>query len=69
MALESEMAFGHIIPKYAVSYIDVKILRQCVEKTLEIVELAVLDWKGIKGEHKSKLVEMLEEIGIPFEKV
>ena len=69
MALESEMAFGHIIPKYAVSYIDVKILRQCVEKTLEKVELAVLDWKGIKGEHKSKLVGMIEEIGIPFEKV
>jgi len=69
MALESEMAFGHIIPKYAISYIDVEILRQCVDKTLEKVEFVVLDWKGIKGEHKSKLVEMLEEIGIPFKKV
>ena len=69
IALESEMAFGHIIPKYAISYIDVEILRQCVDKTLEKVEFVVLDWKGIKGEHKSKLVEMLEEIGIPFKKV
>ena len=66
---ESEIAFGHIIPKYAVPYIDVEILRQCVEKTQEKVEFVVLDWKGIKGEHKSKLVEMLEEIGVPFKKV
>jgi D-aminoacyl-tRNA deacylase len=69
IALESEIAFGHIIPKYAVPYIDAEILRQCVEKTLETVEFLVLDWKGIKGEHKSKLVEMLEEIGVPFKKV
>jgi len=69
MALEGEIAFGHIIPKYAVPYIDVEILRQCVENTQEKVEFLVLDWKGIKGEHKSKLIGMLEEIGVPFKKV
>jgi D-aminoacyl-tRNA deacylase len=69
IALESEIAFGHIIPKYAIPYMNVEILRQCVEKTQEKVEFVFLDWKGIKGEHKSKLVEMLEEIGIPFKKV
>jgi D-aminoacyl-tRNA deacylase len=69
MALESEIAFGHIVPKYAVPHIDAEILRQCVEKTLEKVEFAVLDWKGIKGEHKLKLVKILEEIGISFKKV
>lgn len=69
IALEKEEAFGHIIPKYAVSVVDLEILRQCVEKTLERVELAVLDWKGIKGEYKPKLIEMLEEIGLSYEKV
>jgi len=69
IALGKEMAFGHMIPKYAIPYIDAEVLRQCVEKTLEKVELAVLDWKGIKGEHKSKLKGMLEEISISFEKV
>ena len=69
IALEKEKAFGHIIPKYAVSGINLGILRQCVEKTLERVELAVLDWKGIKGEYKPKLIEMLEEIGLSYEKV
>jgi D-tyrosyl-tRNA(Tyr) deacylase len=40
-----------------------------VEKTLEKVECAILDWKGIKGEHKSKLIEMLNEVGLPVQKV
>ncbi len=69
MALESEIAFGHMIPKYAIPSIDMEVLRQCVERTLEKVEFAVLDWKGIKGEHKQKLVAMLREISVPIRKV
>jgi D-tyrosyl-tRNA(Tyr) deacylase len=58
-----------MIPKYAIPYTDTEILRQCMEKTLEKVEHAILDWKGIKGEHKSKLVEMLQEIHVSIQKV
>ncbi|MGQ9530186.1 MAG: D-aminoacyl-tRNA deacylase [Candidatus Bathycorpusculaceae bacterium] len=69
IALERGVAFGHILPKYAIPYVDREILRQCVEKTLEKVKCAVLDWKGIKGEDKPKLVEMLKGIGLPIQKV
>jgi D-aminoacyl-tRNA deacylase len=69
IALEDTIAFGHMIPKYAIPYVNGEILRQCVEKTLEKVECAILDWKGIKGEHKSKLIEMLNEVGLPVQKV
>lgn len=69
IALEGNIAFGHIIPKYAIQEIDENILRQCVEKTLEKVELAVLDWKGIKGEDKQPLLKMLKNIGIKIQKV
>jgi D-aminoacyl-tRNA deacylase len=69
MALRDEIAFGHMIPKYAISGVDAAILKQCVERTFEEVELAVLDWKGIKGEHKPKLVAMLNGIGLPMKKV
>ncbi|MDI6690314.1 MAG: D-aminoacyl-tRNA deacylase [Candidatus Bathyarchaeota archaeon] len=69
IALENETAFGHMIPKYVIPYVNVEILRQCVQKTLEKVEYAILDWKGIKGEHKPKLVEMLNEIDLPTQKV
>ena len=69
MALRDEIAFGHMIPKYAVSSVDVDILEQCVERTLEEVELVVLDWKGIKGNHKPKLIAMVNEIGLSMKKV
>ncbi|MCS7124154.1 MAG: hypothetical protein NZ932_01890 [Candidatus Bathyarchaeota archaeon] len=69
IALESDIAFGHIIPKYAVHQIDEEMLKQCVEKTLEKVELALLDWKGIKGEDKESLVKMLEKLDLKIQKV
>ena len=69
IALKGDLAFGHMIPKYVLPKVDMEILNQCVEKTLERVELAVLDWKGIRGEHKPKLVEMLNKMNMSFRKV
>jgi D-aminoacyl-tRNA deacylase len=69
LALEEELAFGHMIPKYAISTINAGTLKQCVERTLEKVKFTVLDWKGIKGENKQPLVKMLEELGLRFEKI
>jgi len=68
-ALEKELAFGHMVPKYALQHIDSAILKQCIERTLEKVEFAVLDWKGIMGEHKSRLVKMLNDMNTPFKKI
>ncbi len=68
MALESDLAFGHMVPKYAILKADSYMLKQCAEKTIEKVDTAILDWKGIKGEDKPKLVEALNKVGIDFEK-
>jgi D-aminoacyl-tRNA deacylase len=69
IALESDIAFGHMIPKYAIPYINNETIRQCVDKTLEKVELAILDWKGIKGEYKAGLVKMVEDVGLHTQKL
>lgn len=68
VALEKELAFGHMIPKYAVSKVDSNILRQCIERTMEKVETVILDWKGIRGEDKPPLIKTLNETGTPFVK-
>jgi D-tyrosyl-tRNA(Tyr) deacylase len=68
MALLGEAAFGHMIPKYAVHLVDAEMLRQCVERTLEKVPLAILDWKGIKSEDKPNLLSALKTAGLPFKK-
>jgi len=64
-----EVAFGHMIPKYAVSEVDLEIVKQCVERTVEKVESATLDWKGIRGADKEKLTTILDEIGLPVRRV
>jgi D-aminoacyl-tRNA deacylase len=69
MALNGEAAFGHMIPKYALSQVDSEILTQCVKRTHEHVECAILDWKGIKSGDKPRLLSMLQEIGLLTRKV
>jgi len=69
MALEDKAVFGHMIPKYAVPDVNAEMLRQCVERTLEKVDCAVLDWKGIKSADKPQLLKALEEAGIPYQKI
>ena len=69
IALSTPRAFGHIIPKYALPKVDAEIIRQCVERTVENVDSVVLDWKGIKGAYKSKIIAALEELGVPSERV
>jgi len=69
IALSTQTAFGHIIPKYAIPLVDAEIIEQCVERTMETVESAILDWKGIRGADKDRLISALDKIGVPMEKV
>jgi len=69
LALNNQKAFAHMIPKYALDLVDAQIIRQCIERTLEHVDSVVLDWKGIKGEHKPKILAALDELGVSLEKV
>lgn len=68
IALQEDIAFSHMIPKYAIAELDAEMLKQCIHRTLEPVEGVILDWKGIKGENKPTLTEMLDETGLPVEK-
>ncbi|RLI44487.1 hypothetical protein DRO69_07270 [Candidatus Bathyarchaeota archaeon] len=69
IALNKPIAFGHIIPKYAVSLLDADMVKQCIKKTVEKVESAILDWKGIKGADKKGLMATLNDAGVSIEKV
>jgi len=62
VALNTPTAFGHIIPKHAVSHVDSEMIKQCIERTVEHVTSVILDWKGIRGEDKDKLVTMLSSV-------
>jgi D-aminoacyl-tRNA deacylase len=68
LALNREVAFSHIIPKYAMQKIDADMLRQCVHRTVKRVESAIFDWKGIRGADKQRLAMILNEMNISVEK-
>jgi D-tyrosyl-tRNA(Tyr) deacylase len=68
MALDEEVVFGHIIPKYALPLVDREIIQQCVDKTMEKVTHALLDWKGIPSQSKPRLLDFLEQINLQYAK-
>jgi D-aminoacyl-tRNA deacylase len=69
IALTTDTAFGHMIPKYMVAGINLETLMQCRQKTLEKVEKIILDWKGIRGEDKPTLTKTIARTGLNTEKV
>jgi len=68
IALTTSMAFGHMIPKYAVPLVDALTVRQCVERTKEKVELAVFDWKGVRGADRSRLISVVSDLGLAIKR-
>ncbi len=52
--LNSDIAIGHVCPKYNLENLNENNLKQAIEKTIPKSELIILDWKGLK-EHKEKV--------------
>jgi D-aminoacyl-tRNA deacylase len=59
-----EIAVGHIIPNYVLQGLGKEMVKKAVERTLEKVELILLDWKGLRAEHRDFLRPIIEELGI-----
>lgn len=68
IALSTSKAFGHIIPKYATPNVDSEMIKQCVQRTLEKVESAVFDWKGMRGADRERMADALKQLGVKVEK-
>lgn len=65
--LDSEIAIGHVCPKYMLENLDINMLIQAIEKTLPKAEIVIADWKGL-GQYKEKIKEIVSEIGVDFKK-
>src|SRR3989338_6246354 len=65
--LKSDIAVGHVCPKYSLQNLTEELVREAVKKTEPFAELVILDWKGL-GEHKDKIVDMLKSLKLDFVK-
>jgi D-aminoacyl-tRNA deacylase len=65
LVLNTDIATSHIAPKYVLEKID-EMIEKAVARTMEKVELAVLDWKGMNSKQKSKVINKLESINLKY---
>jgi D-aminoacyl-tRNA deacylase len=63
----TDIAIGHICPKYALSNLDEEMIKKAIFRTKEKVELVLLDWKGL-GTEKQKIVDILKKLGIEYKR-
>ncbi|MHB8567656.1 MAG: D-aminoacyl-tRNA deacylase [Nitrososphaerales archaeon] len=63
LLLNSDIAIGPIIPKYALEYFSSELIFQIIEKSKEPINLAVVDMKGL-GRFKEKVLDVLRIHGL-----
>jgi len=68
LQLNSNVAFSHVIPQYAMPITE-EMIREAWEKTEEEVDFAVVDWKGLGvSEERKKVIAFLEKNNLPWKK-
>ena len=68
LLITSDIALGAVAPKYSLPHVDERILTQMIEKSVEKVRYAVLDWKGL-GRDKERVVRLIEGTDLEIVKV
>ncbi len=69
LSIETGFAPSHLMPKYHLDLISESLISQAIERTHGRVSLAALDWKGIQGSQRSRLVKILEGLNIKAHRV
>jgi D-aminoacyl-tRNA deacylase len=67
--LETTFAPSHLMPKYHLNQVSESIIHHAIERTAGGVAFAALDWKGIKGSQRGKLMEILDDLDIEAKRV
>jgi D-aminoacyl-tRNA deacylase len=62
LIIDSEYALGAIIPKYALKSLNIRIVEQMIEKSVEKILYGIIDWKGVKD--RKRIISLIEKVGI-----
>lgn len=65
--LNSKYAISHVIPEYAFP-VNETIIKEAEEKTKEQIKLALIDWKSMKSEERQKVLDVLDKLGLKYER-
>ncbi len=67
LALEGKYAFSHIMSKHSIGSTDM--IEQAFARSDPRAEIAVMEWKGIKGADREVIIRELARLGIDYAKV
>lgn len=63
----TDIAFGHICPKYALGNLDEEMLMQAINKTGPRADFILLDWKGM-GREKERVLGLIKKTSLEFKR-
>jgi len=69
LLLESEIAVGHIAPKYVLDNMDEEMFKQAIEKNVEKVKKVVILKKETNSSQKKRIIAFIEKFGLEYELV
>ncbi len=69
LVLKSNLSIGHIFPKYCIYDLDDSTVSMAFSRTRGLCTLAVIDWKGLRGSDRERLLDLLSKMGIETCKV
>ena len=67
--LRSDYAISHIAAKYVLDDITEELVAQALEKTVEEISSAILDWKGMVKDQRERVIGILTKLGIEYYKL
>ena len=67
LALEGRFAFGHMMSKHYCG--ELAMLAQAIERSDPRPEVAVIEWKSLASEERSRVIARLSELGLDYERV
>lgn len=60
ISFETKFAVSHVLPKYYLDTVSESLVHHALDRTAGLVSHAVLDWKGMKGSQRNKLLHVLD---------
>ena len=60
-------SIGHIMPKYALQFLDEEIFKQMINKSVEKVHYCLIDWKGTNK--KEKIINLAKKFNLKVIKI
>lgn len=68
LVAETEFALGAIAPKYILPEIDEVMIREMIEKSVEKITYAIVDWKGM-GKEKERILELIRKTDLEIVRI